>query len=453
MSDDAQPADTEAKTRSYPQKYWWLILVLLPVALALIKLVPDFVSKKKEGGGAYSNQQTGSNNVAINGSANILNSDLSTKTYVINMAAIEKEYAVIKHEPLQDDELKREIETALALLEANKPGESAAAFEAINRKISLPSLQTDLGVAYQKAGDAKSSNQAFVEALEQDPNYAPAHHNLGLLKVSRGELVEAQTHFEKSSAIGDSKVLASAIQQELKEHDYELEPNNEPSQANVLPLEKAVAGNIPDEQDTDFFLITTPAKYRDILQVKIENQSTTLRPGLRIFDGNKAGLSGNHNETPGANLEHTFPVPPDSRFFVQVYGDYRTTGRYTLTVKPLKKYDAFEPNGDILHAAHIDIGKEISGDIMDSDDTDFYHFKTNAEGTAVKVHIENQSTTLRPGIRIFDSNKSALSANHNETPGANLEHSFPVKPNTTYFADVYGDYSTSGSYTLTLTEE
>jgi hypothetical protein len=37
MSDENKPAANERNTVSYPQKYWWLILVLLPVALALIQ--------------------------------------------------------------------------------------------------------------------------------------------------------------------------------------------------------------------------------------------------------------------------------------------------------------------------------------------------------------------------------------------------------------------------------
>ena len=354
---------------------------------------------------------------------------------------------------MQDEELKKEIEKAIGLLGAGKASESATAFKAITQKLSLPSLQTDLGVAYQKAGDTKAATQAFSNVLQQDPNYAAANHNLGLIKVSQGELVDARKHFEKSSEIPESKTLASAITEELKVHAYEQEPNDDPAHANILPLEKTVTGNIPDQSDRDFFKITTPAKYRDILQIRIENRSTTLRPGVSIFDANKSALSSAHKETPGADLEYAFVVPPDTTFFVQVYPDYYTSGGYKLTATPLKKYDAFEPNEDILHAAPIDIGKPISGDIMDPGDSDFYSFKTPSQGKTIKLHIKNESTTLRPGVRVFDDNKSELSGTHKETPGANLDHSFAVLPNANYFVDVYGDYYTSGGYTLTLTPE
>ncbi|MGZ4966581.1 MAG: hypothetical protein ACXV97_05350, partial [Chthoniobacterales bacterium] len=147
MSDDEQAAGAQGKAVSYPKRYWWVVLVFLPIALTLIKVVPDLMKKDgSSSSGGFVNKQDGNNNVAINGSNNVLSTDLSTKTYVINMAAIEKEYAATKSESLGED-LKKQIAAAIALLEAGKPGESAAAFEKINQQVSLPSLQTDLGVA------------------------------------------------------------------------------------------------------------------------------------------------------------------------------------------------------------------------------------------------------------------------------------------------------------------
>ena len=49
MSDENEPNANERNTVSYAQKYWWLILVLLPLALALIKIIPDLRTKKKRG--------------------------------------------------------------------------------------------------------------------------------------------------------------------------------------------------------------------------------------------------------------------------------------------------------------------------------------------------------------------------------------------------------------------
>lgn len=431
---------SEAKPPSYPQKYWWVILVALPVGLALIQFGPNWFRSNKDASGGL----------------NILNSDLSTKTYVINLPAIEKEYAAVKGEPLKDEELRKQIQTALDLLAAGKAAESAAAFAAINRKISLPSLQTDLGVAYQKAGDAKAAKEQFSKALTEDPNYAPANYNLGLLKTSRGELVEAQTHFEKSTEIGESKTLAKAIQQELKDSNLELEPNDEPPQANILPLEKTVGGNIADGKDSDYFRIKTPPKYRDFLQVRIENLSRTLKASINVYDANKSlvrSAGEQYSATAGADLGFDFLVQPDTTFFLQVHG-WSSTGRYALSVKPLKKYDAYEPNDNIRQAVAVDLQKEISANIMDAADSDYYQFKTGPRAGTLKGHIENRSTSLNPGANIYDGNKSQMSnaGDRYGTAGANLDFSFAVKPSATYFVQVFG-WSSNGDYTLTLTQE
>ncbi|MEP6699236.1 MAG: hypothetical protein ABJB09_05840 [Verrucomicrobiota bacterium] len=300
MSEEEKLGTEETKAGSYPQKYWWAILVLLLIALALIKIVPEWRSKKKDGGASF----------------------------------------------------------------------------------------------------------------------------------------------------------AKVIQQKLNDHDDELEPNDEPAQANILPLEKWVAGNIVDGKDTDFFRITTPPKYRDILQAQIENQSTTLRPGINVFDANKSLIMGpNYNGTPGANHYPSFSVGPDAALLVQVYGASNSTGRYRIMVKPLKKYDSYEPNDDILHAAPIEMGKEISANIMDDSDTDFYRFETGAHGAVVKGHIENKSRTLAPGVYFFDGAKSNVGNSYSGAPGANHDFSFPVQPNAAYFVQVYGVQGRRGDYTLKVTQE
>ena len=450
MSDEEQemaPSEEGARKVSYPQKYWWLILVALPLALAAIKLVPDLVSDGRKNGPA------GDHNLVVNGSNNILNSDLSTKTYVINLAAIEKEYAEIKREPLQDEELKQEIERAVALLNEGKAKESAAAFEALNRKLALPSLQTDLGVAYQKSGDTRAASRAFAQALEQDPKYAPAQYNLGLVKAARGELTEARAHFEQSGDLGESEALARAIKQELVTQNVELEPNNQPAEANILPLRKAVAANIVEPEENDYFRITSPIKYRDVLEVRVNNLSTTLRPGLVLYDANKSVIRDVLNDTLGADLEMQFVAEPEATFFFRIYGRSSSTGRYGLVVNPLKKYDDFEPNDTIRQPTALELGKTISANVMDSSDVDYYRFTAGAQGATLRLRLENQSDSLRPGFVCYNANKSAISDKLDDTQGADLEHTIPAQPGATNFVRVYSRAGSSGAYKLTVTQE
>ena len=129
MSDDEKPGRSETGDR-YPRKYWWIVLIALPLVIAVIGVLPKFVPTK-ESNKETSRRQNGDNNTIIKGNNNVVNK----QSYVINMPAIEKEYAAIKGQPLLDGELKRQIGTAIALLNEGNAKETAAAFEKINQKI------------------------------------------------------------------------------------------------------------------------------------------------------------------------------------------------------------------------------------------------------------------------------------------------------------------------------
>ena len=107
---------------------------------------------------------------------------------------------------------------------------------------------------------------------------------------------------------------------------------------------------------------------------------------------------------------------------------------------------------DILHAKPIAIGKPVEADIMDAQDTDFYQIRTVAAGPA-RVSLDNRSTTLQPGIVLYDAQKSSLGQREDATAGANLEYAIPVQPNLTYYVQIYGHYHTGGAYTLTVNPE
>ena len=452
------PADTQ----TYPRKYWWLVILVLPLALGVIAIIPALSKKKAPGGGgttitqggAGNILQTGTGSVAQSGGVNILNSDLSTKLYFTNLSVIAQEYEKSSGQPLKDEDLRRQIARALSEAEAGRHSESIALFEKLATTLSLPAIYNNLGVEYAKAGNPEAARKAFDQAREKDPDYAPANLNRGLVSVSQGKLAEALPDLEKASALSDAKPVAAAVQQELKKdtHDLEIEPNDDLFKANRIPLDTEVHAAISAAGDSDCFQFTTPPTYRDIVRIGIENRSTTLQPGINLYDAQKSAIDRRENGTSGANLEYFLSVPPDTTYYVQVYGHYSTLGAYTLTVKPLQRHDAYEPNDDILHATLIPVGKAIEADIMDGQDSDFYQIKTAAAGTA-KVSLENRSTTLQPGIAAYDANKSAIGQREDGTAGANLEYSFPVQPNLAYYVQVYGHWHTSGSYTLTVTQE
>ena len=78
------------ETKDYPKKYWWVVIVALPIVLGLIAVVPGVMSKT---GGAVppSVSQTGVGNIQQTGAGSVIN-DYSSKMYVTNVSIIEAEY-------------------------------------------------------------------------------------------------------------------------------------------------------------------------------------------------------------------------------------------------------------------------------------------------------------------------------------------------------------------------
>ena len=179
--------------RVYPQKYWWVVLVALPIVLALITMFSGVFSR---GGGRSGGSGTGSappsisqtgggQNVAVGGTRNIVNvtnNDYSTKLYLTtNISVFAAEYEKAEGRPLTDEALKRQIEQAVAQATSGKGSESLQLFEALSRQIPLPSIYNNLGVEYARAGHTADAQKAFIEAIRRDPQQEDARTNLAQL--------------------------------------------------------------------------------------------------------------------------------------------------------------------------------------------------------------------------------------------------------------------------------
>lgn len=126
----------------------------------------------------------------------------------------------------------------------------------------------------------------------------------------------------------------SAHNEVKKAVDAEVEPNNDILNPNNIALETWIKAAKADKKDRDYFRFTTPPVYRDIIQVSIENSSTTLKPGLRVFNSEKSDISDwQRKTTGGADLNYSFASKPDSVYYILVSSHYETSGNYALTVK------------------------------------------------------------------------------------------------------------------------
>ncbi len=118
-------------------------------------------------------------------------------------------------------------------------------------------------------------------------------------------------------------------------HAYDrYEPNDDILHAAPVDLGKAIAANIMDANDVDYYQFKSPSRPGKI-EISIANRSTTLAPWLKVFNAAKSDISGDqYNGTHGADLKYTLEVEPNSTYYVAVANSGGTAGDYTLTIQP-----------------------------------------------------------------------------------------------------------------------
>ena len=98
------------------------------------------------------------------------------------------------------------------------------------------------------------------------------------------------------------------------------------------PIRGGCGANIMDHADTDYYSFETARAGK--AKVTIRNRSKTLIPALSTFtpDLRSSGF-GPDVRTPGADLEHSFEVAANKKYFVQVWSQGDTAGEYTLKIE------------------------------------------------------------------------------------------------------------------------
>ena len=86
-----------------------------------------------------------------------------------------------------------------------------------------------------------------------------------------------------------------------------------------------------DRSDTDYYAFEAP--HAGKVKVTIRNRSATLLPALTTFrpDRRSSGF-GPDVHTPGGNLEHTFEVEANQKYFIQVWSQADSAGEYTVRI-------------------------------------------------------------------------------------------------------------------------
>jgi hypothetical protein len=337
---------------------------------------------------------------------------------------VEREYSRLYNRDLTDPLPRQDFRYAAELTARSDYAGAQAVLERIARQAAVPAVFNNMGVLYLEQNDISRAMSAFREAFLRDGDYQPVRANLMRMKP----LLDA----------------VSAVTREVEPNDYYL-------LANVISLDRPVEAEISAIGDTDCFRFQAPPAPRDILALEIENLSSTLIPALSIFDTEDQFLGWTKDaQRPGLSATQQIAPAPKTTLIVHVWGAYKTLGKYRLTVRPLKAFDRYEPNDDILNATRITVGEEIAANIMDFADTDFYSFVAPDAGV-VRVDVQNRSATLIPALTLFSPDQRTVGmAADARTAGANLTRSIQATPGQVYYVQVWSQLKTAGEYSLII---
>jgi len=344
--------------------------------------------------------------------------------YVSDIGMLRTEYRHYYGNAIEESRIESLFRRASNLTtEHNYPG-AASLLEMLSRDAALPVVYTDLGVTYAMLGDSPRAADALREALARDLNYAPARQFLHTNRVIAPSMADPYTR--------------------------ELEPNNEASTANLIALGSEVSGEIQSGGgDIDYFRVITAAAPRDLVAVELANHSIGFAPHVRIYDANLRIQSwGEKTGQPGESIRLVGGPAPNSSLYISVATEDSKGGQYVLSVRPLRAFDAYEPNDEIMSSRRIALGQEIHANIMDADDTDYYSFQSPRKGS-VTIDIRNDSDTLIPAITTYNNDRHNLGFGPElRQPGSGLHQTLNVEKDLTYYIQVWSQAGSSGAYTL-----
>ena len=315
INESTEPAPSRKRRRiDAAKKYWWGPAIAVPVAVALIQVLPSVVGGK-----------------APAGTTIVTNSRIGSDLYFVTNVQIE------------DPAARAQFDQGRALAEAGQYAEAKAVLEKIPPAVKSAAVYNNLAVVNAALGDDATALTNVQQALQLEPTNEAVRQNLDLL----ARVVKEQT--------ANSTILTAA----------------------PIDLGRNVDSRMATEKDSDFFAFTAPAGPRDIVRVHVENKSTTLAPDLRLFGANRAELGREYTTTRGANVTMSLVTIPGAKYFAEVR-PWAGSGEYTLTAAPQKAFDRYEPNDDILKPTEIGRGQDIQAGIMDPADHDVYRFTVSA---------------------------------------------------------------------------
>lgn len=422
---------------SYPKKYWWLILVVLPVVLALIAIIPNI------SGGGSSGTDSG-NRISID------DSTIGGDVQIVGTQTIFNELGDSIGDPDIQAELEARINRAVNLARGGFFEESLEAFRELATEHPSPSIYANIGQLSLQENNLDNAREAYREAFVLAPEDPDVLLGLSQVYQAEGNTGEAARLLESSNNRNLNR-LATELREQLGSGAIENEPNDLILTPNNGNITESIQAAFSAPSDVDFYRFVTPSSPRDWYRADVTNRSTGSAIQVKIWNANKQqfGESAYYGVTPGQDVSHGFSQGPDTEFFISVHST-SGAGPYTMTVTPRNLYDKYEPNDTILTAFEAEDSRLVEGNIMDKDDVDYFHLRTSA--SSVQFFLENQSLELSPQIKVYDSNKSLIneSAYYGVTAGQDISLVTEIANSADYFLAIHAIEASGGSYALTI---
>ncbi len=248
----------------------------------------------------------------------------------------------------------------------------------------------------------------------------------------------------------------------------EFEPNDSWQEASPLSLAADYSASISENEDVDFYEITTAhaSDTFDKVEFFLGAGSADLLFHFEVYSTSGEKLLGATADTPGQNFTYTLACPGGT-FLFRVSGwdeimnrDNGSHGPYTVTVTNLDANDAQAPNHTQATAASVSFDTSYPGTIVSIYEDDWYTVSNTDSDRweRFQMRITDVATDLAAGYFIYDAAQTEIYANNSATSaftkGADQIYSFASKSSDFFFRVcgwnnvMHRPYGSSGTYSF-----
>lgn len=183
----------------YPAKYWWIVLIVVPIVAALIGLLPSLLNC---GGG---------------GTTRIVNNHYAGNHMYHNVEVVLNLFTAAEGaQPGTEADIRRGFQA----IESRDYASAIPLFQKLAKQAPSPELYNILGVLHAQNGDARAARAAYDQAVAADSSYELARLNLALLELKAGNLEAALACLDKAPGLPEARSLARLVRGESMEGDW-----------------------------------------------------------------------------------------------------------------------------------------------------------------------------------------------------------------------------------------